>query len=128
MNDRLILDTDVIIDYLRGNDKAIFYLENLQEQLFVSVITVAELYAGIRNKKEQRVIEKFLAAFDVLPIDQDIAMKGGLFRKEYGPSHGVGLADALIAATAQSCHARLVTLNQRHFPMIEVVVPYKNAD
>ena len=127
MTGRLILDTDVLIDYLRGNDKAVRFLDNLQEQLCVSVITVAELYAGIRNKKEQRAIERFLSAFDAVPIDQGIAIKGGLFRKEYGPSHGVGLADALIAATAQSCQARLVTLNQRHFPMLEVTVPYKSS-
>ena len=127
MTDRLLLDTDVLIDYLRGNDNAIRFLENLQEQLCVSVITVAELYAGIRNKKEQRVIEKFLSAFDVLPIDKGIAIKGGLFRKEYGPSHGVGLADALIASTAESRQARLATLNHRHFPMIEVLVPYKST-
>lgn len=126
MTDRLILDTDVLIDYLRGNDNAVRFLENLQEQICVSVITVAELYAGTRNKKEQRVIEKFLSAFAVLPIDQVIAVNGGLFRKQYGPSHGVGLADALIAATAESCQARLVTLNQRHFPMLKVVVPYKS--
>jgi predicted nucleic acid-binding protein len=126
MTDRLILDTDVLIDYLRGNDNAIRFLEDLQEQLCVSVITVAELYAGIRNKKEQRVIEKFLTVFDVLPIDQVIAINGGLFRRQYGPSHGVGLADAMIAATAESCQARLVTLNQRHFPMLKVVVPYKS--
>jgi len=126
MTDRLLLDTDVLIDYLRGNDNAIRFLENLQERLCVSVITFAELYAGIRNKKEQRVIEKFLAAFDVLAIDQVIAIKGGLFRKEYMPSHGVGLADALIAATAEICKARLVTLNQRHFPMLDVIVPYKS--
>jgi len=125
MTDRLLLDTDVLIDYLRGNDNAIRFLENLQEQLCISVITFAELYAGIRNKKEQRVIEKFLAAFNVLAIDQVIAIKGGLFRKEYMPSHGVGLADALIAATAEICQARLVTLNQRHFPMLDVIVPYK---
>lgn len=127
MNDRLVLDTDVLIDYLRGNDNAILFLENLQQQLCVSVITVAELYAGVRNKKEQRVIDKFLSAFDVLPIDQDTATKGGLFRREYGPSHGVGLADALIAATAVNCQSQLATLNQRHFPMLEVLVPYESS-
>ncbi len=50
--------------------------------------------------------------------------KGGLYRRDYGPSHGVGLADALIAATAELHQAKFVTLNARHFPMVEVEVPY----
>ncbi|MBM4294349.1 MAG: type II toxin-antitoxin system VapC family toxin [Deltaproteobacteria bacterium] len=61
---------------------------------------------------------------EIIPVDAEIAQKGGLYRRDYGPSHGVGLADALIAATAELHQARLVTLNPRHFPMVEVAVPF----
>ncbi|MFZ3115096.1 MAG: PIN domain-containing protein [Syntrophales bacterium] len=54
-------------------------------------------------------------------------MKAGLYRRQYGPSHGVGLADALIAATAEANDAKVATLNKTHFPMIEVVVPYRKS-
>jgi predicted nucleic acid-binding protein len=51
-----------------------------------------------------------------------------LYRRDYGKSHGVGLADALIAATAELNQATLVTLNQKHFPMIiDIMVPYQKG-
>jgi predicted nucleic acid-binding protein len=51
--------------------------------------------------------------------------RGGLFRRDYGRIHSTGLADALIAATADQVRAHLVTLNRRHFPMLsDVHVPY----
>jgi hypothetical protein len=54
----------------------------------------------------------------------DLAERGGLLRRDYAPKHGTGLADALIAASAQQCGAELVTLNAKHFPMLQnVIVP-----
>jgi predicted nucleic acid-binding protein len=121
----LLLDTDVLIDYLRGENEAVAYLEDLTELLVVSSITVAELYAGVREGGERHILDQFLLVFEHVPIDTNIARQGGLFRREYGPSHGVGLADAIIAATAMNRKAKLVTLNKRHFPMLnDVQVPY----
>ena len=65
---------------------------------------------------------QFWGAFEVILSDAEIARPGGLYRRDYGPGHGVGLADALIAAAASLHQARLVTLNARHFPMVEVEV------
>ena len=124
----LLLDTDVLVDYLRGRTEAAAYLEARTEPLLVSVITVAELYAGVREGEERRILERFLSAFEIISLDREIAQKGGLYRRDYGPSHGVGLADALIAASAELHKARLVTSNARHFPMVEVEVPYKKPD
>jgi predicted nucleic acid-binding protein len=121
---RLLVDTDVLVDYLRGRRKAAAYLEARPEHLIISAITVAELYAGVRDGEESRKLTQFLGAFEIIPLDAAIAQKGGLYRRDYGPSHGVALADALIAATAALQQARLVTLNARHFPMLEVEVPY----
>jgi predicted nucleic acid-binding protein len=122
----LLIDTDVLIDYLRGRAEAVAYLEGSQEPLLVSAVTVAELYAGVREGAERTALEQFLAAFEVVPVDQAIAVKGGLFRRDYGKSHATGLADALIAATAECRQATLVTLNTKHFPMLaNVLVPYQ---
>jgi predicted nucleic acid-binding protein len=52
MSERLLIDTDVLIDYLRDRAEAVSYLEGLTESLLVSVITVAELYAGVREGAE----------------------------------------------------------------------------
>ena len=121
----LLIDTDVLIDYLRGQAAAVAYLESLTEPLLISAITVAELYAGVREGNERQALESFVSAFNVVPTDETIARRGGLYRRDYGKSHSVGLADALIAATAEVHGATLVTLNQKHFPMLAAVtVPY----
>jgi hypothetical protein len=125
MTRRLLIDTDVRIDYLRGRAEAVSYLESLTESLLISAITVAELYAGVREGAERIALEQFLSVFNVIPVDDVIAANGGLIRRDYGKSHGVGLADAIIASTAEFRKADLVTLNKKHFPTLSnVVTPY----
>jgi predicted nucleic acid-binding protein len=127
MHNGILLDTDVLVDYLRGREEAIAYLEKETGPFILSAITVAELYAGIRGSREHRVMDQFILAFEIVPIDDEIARRGGLYRRDYGPSHGVGLADALIAATARVKQIKLVSLNERHFPMCKVQVPYRKS-
>jgi len=125
MATQLLIDTDVLIDYLRGFPDAVSYVEAQQERLVISVVTVAELYAGVRVGEEQSRLERFLRAFEIIPLDQRLAVQGGLYRRDYSKSHNVGLADALIAATAAQRQISLVTLNRKHFPMLQdVLVPY----
>lgn len=114
----LLLDTDVIIDYLRGQVDAVAYIESLTNPLLISVVTVAELYSGVRESEERSALEVFIWAFELVPVSEEIAVKGGLYRRDYSKSHKVGLADALIAATAEIRGATLVTLNTKHFPML----------
>jgi predicted nucleic acid-binding protein len=125
MAQALLIDTDVLIDYLRDQEQAIAYLESLAELPLISAVTVAELYAGVREGKERQALDAFAQAFEIVPLDSRIAVTGGLYRRNYGKSHGVGLADALIAASSEARGARLVTLNGKHFPMLlDVIVPY----
>jgi predicted nucleic acid-binding protein len=84
----------------------------------------AQVVAGVREGDECRVLDWFIGAFEVIPLTCEIAQRGGLYRRDYGPSHGVGLADALIAATAELNGACLVTLKARHFPNLSIQVPY----
>lgn len=124
----LLVDTDVLIDYLRGLPQAVGWIENVEGPLLISAITVAELYAGVRDGEERTTLETFLGAFETIPVNREIAAQGGLYRRDFLRSHGTGLADALIAATAAAAQARLVTLNAAHFPMLtEVLVPYRKA-
>lgn len=126
MADRLLLDTDVLIEYLRGREEAIEYLEGLTSDLYLSVISVAELFAGVKDDEEERSLKQFLLAFAVLPVTERVARLGGLYRRDFRPSHGTGLGDALIAATAEENGAEIVTFNRRHFPMVSrVSVPYE---
>ncbi len=124
MNNDLLIDTDVIIDYLKDQSQAVTYIEGLDVELLISSITVAELFAGVRDNEKKKLVE-FISVFRLIPVSYDIALKGGLFRRSYLKSHGVGLADAIIAASAELENATLVTLNRKHFPMLEdVYVPY----
>ena len=91
----------------------------------MSVITLAELYVGVREGESTRAINS-VKAFQLVPFNIEIARQGGLFRRGYFRSHGTGLPDALIAATAEHEQATLVTLNQKHFPMLsQVLAPYE---
>jgi predicted nucleic acid-binding protein len=125
---QLLIDTDVLIDYLRDQADSVAYLESLTPPLSVSAITVAELYAGVRDGAERAVLDQFVSSFRVIAIDEAIAIRAGLIRRDFGKRHGTGLADAIIAATAESQEAKLVTLNHKHFQMLDnVVVPYQKT-
>jgi predicted nucleic acid-binding protein len=122
---RLLLDTCVLIDHLREHPPAIAYIGNLPAEPLLSAVSIAEIYVGVRNQAEARSVDVLIDPFIVLAVDAEIARRGGSFRRQFARSHGTGLLDALIAATAQVHGARLVTRNARHFPMLAgLVVPY----
>ncbi|MCP9840668.1 type II toxin-antitoxin system VapC family toxin [Synechococcus sp. J7-Johnson] len=124
-NGLLVIDTDVLIDYLRDQPLAVVFLEGCDQPLAVSVVSIAELYVGVREGEERQRLDAFVSAFSVLPLEKEAAIQAGLLRRQYGRSHGTGLADALIAASVQAAGATLATLNRRHFPMLAtVLVPY----
>jgi predicted nucleic acid-binding protein len=120
----ILVDTDILIDYLRGVPAAVQYLEGLDADLNLSVINVAELFAGVRDS-ERDAVNALIECFEVFPLDYSLAIRGGLIRRDFGKSHGVGLADAIIAATAERLGCVLATLNRKHYPMLDsVAVPY----
>ena len=123
--EKYLIDTDVIIDYLRSEQKAIEFLESEGHEMLISAITVAELYSGIRNQQEKRIIDEFIKAFDFININKEIAEKGGLIRNEFGKNFGIGLADSIIAATSIITKSKIITLNFKHFQMFEnLLVPF----
>ena len=123
-----LIDTDVLIDHLRGIDLASRYIEQISHGsiIYLSSITIAELFSGVRDGQEKQRLSQLLSLFKVVAIDHTIATAGGLFRRDYHKSHGIGLADAIIAASAQHVNAALVTLNKKHFPMLsDIITPYQ---
>lgn len=124
----LLLDTDILIDYLRGHADAVAFLKKTRRPLHVSAVTVAELHVGVREGHERQALDRFLDLLDVVAVTPGIARQGGLWRRDYGRSHGTGLMDALIAASAEMSGCTLATLNKKHFPMLEtVLVPYRKS-
>jgi hypothetical protein len=119
----MLLDTDVLIDFLRGDEKAVSFVNANSSRIILSSVVVAELYAGVKGDAEQATLERFISLFRVIPVDSEIAKTGGLYKRDFSKSHGVGLADAILAATAESENAELVTLNTKHYPMIPGLLP-----
>lgn len=123
---RLLLDTCILIDHLREHPPAVEYLHHLSSEPLLSAVTIAEIFVGVRNPSESERVEALLDRFGVLGIDGEIARRAGGLRRQFARSHGTGLLDALIAATAQAHRAQLVTRNTRHFPMLDdLLVPYQ---
>ena len=126
MAKRILPDTDVLIDFFRGYGRAVTFVNANSSRIILSAIVVAELYAGIKGEAEETAIEKFISLFRVIPVTSEIAKIGGVFRRVYGRSHGLGLADAIIAATCEVERAELKTLNIKHDPMINgLTSPYE---
>ena len=71
------------------------------------------------SSDEQQQIQKLLNILHIVPVSASIAKRGGLLKKKFAKSHGLGIADAVIAATALEEDAGLITLNLKHFPMIK---------
>jgi predicted nucleic acid-binding protein len=126
MSDRYLLDSDFLIEHLRGIGPARLFFDQLEGDLIVSAVTVTELYSGVRHERHQQAIDRLLQITTVIPIDERIAKRAGLLRAQYRHSHGTSTPDALIAATAQHIEATLVSFNRRHFPMLnKLLVPYE---
>jgi predicted nucleic acid-binding protein len=128
MADFTIVDTDILIDVGRGISEAIAYLEELEtnSQLAISAVTQMELTVGCRNKTELQDLEKFLSRFQLLKIGEAISDQAVALLRQYRLSHGLLIADALIAATAMVGDYPFVSKNQRDYRFIDdlILLPY----
>jgi len=118
----VLLDTDVIIEFLRGRSIIRERLRALLEQeirLVYTPISIAEIHAGLRAGEEGS-IEAFFSALDAIPLDNEIGEKAGEYLRKYAKGHGVELADAFIAAVASLRDLCLWTLNRKHYPMPDI--------
>ena len=117
---KLLIDSDILIDFLRGKAGAKDYLTKQSEvfPLYCSVITIAEIHAGMQKTEEDKTT-KLLDSFFTIPITEKIAkIAGGLKRDT--KSHNLELDDCLIAATALVEKAVLATKNLKHYPMKKI--------
>lgn len=114
-----IVDTDVIIWYMRGREKAASVLDNLHS-VILSAVTYMEVIQGMRNKAELVALENTLTTWRVviLPINEDISNQAVKLVKQYFHSHSLLLADALIASTALHYQLSLLTANDKYYRMI----------
>ncbi|NOX17878.1 MAG: type II toxin-antitoxin system VapC family toxin [Chlorobi bacterium] len=116
----IMIDSDVLIWYMRGNPKAKKSIEKLNG-FFISVVTYMELVQGMRNKKELALLRAALRKWNakILFINEDISAKAMFLAEQHYLSASLVLADALIASTAISNGVKLLTGNIKHYKPIK---------
>jgi len=116
----MIIDTDVLIWHMKGNEKAYKAIE-VADNFFISVVTYMELVQGMRNKKELNSLRKSIHSWDakVLYISEEISSKAMFYVEQYFLSHSLQLADALIGATAVAYGLPILTANDKHYRTVK---------
>ena len=113
---RLLIDTDVLIWFLRGRQSARRAIESCTT-VEVSAVVYMELVQGVRDKAELQALRHTMrrSGWHILPLTEAIGHRATLYLETFALSHGLRLADALIAATAVEAGGTLLTANDRHY-------------
>jgi predicted nucleic acid-binding protein len=119
----VLVDSDILIEVSRGRNTDIVArwmdLSNSDAAVLYSPVSVAELWAGARPN-EHDALSNLFDALRCAPIDKEAGRQAGTWLRKYRLSHGVEVADALIAASAVANSAELWTRNRKHYPMKEI--------
>lgn len=118
-----LVDTDVIINYLKGMSKSKDFLMKIIDGKaigFFSVITEAELLSGSRDDEDETDIYDVLDLMKAIEVKRDIAASAGRLRRKYA-AYNTKLPDAIIAATAKDKGLVLATANENHFKMFDEI-------
>ena len=119
---QFLVDTDIIINYLRGGANARDFLMPIIDERaagFFSVITEAELLSGSRNADDESAIYSILDYMEAIEVERNIAVTAGNLRQKYYARYRTELPDAIIAATAYEYDLVLATANEKHFNMFK---------
>ena len=119
----MLIDTDVIIWYMRGNEKAKRAIRNF-DGYSISVVSYMELVQGLRNKEELNALRKSFKKWNarIIYINEEISAKAMFLVEQYFLSHSLQLADALIGATSMLYGLPLLTANTKHYEIIKTII------
>ncbi len=119
----VLVDSDILIEVSRGRNVAVISkwmeLSKSDSAVLYSPVSAAELWVGARPS-EHDAINNLFRALTAVSIDADTGRQAGAYLRQYRKSHGIEIADALIAAGAVANNAQLWTLNRKHYPMKDV--------
>lgn len=118
---RHIMDSDVVIWYLRGHQPTRELLDGpLQRALACSTLTIYEVWRGVRDHERVRT-RRYLGALEAIPVSATVAYAAAEYRQAFR-ARGITLGDmdSVIAATARVRGLTLLTYNRRHFPMDDI--------
>ncbi|MFO7858713.1 MAG: type II toxin-antitoxin system VapC family toxin [Ectothiorhodospiraceae bacterium] len=116
----MLVDTDVLIWNFRGNERAAQSLDQ-SRAISLSAVTYMELLQGLRDQSEFRQLRQAIRYWqaDILHLDHDISSRAMYLVETYSLSHGLQMADALVASTALSAGLPLFTANDKHYRFID---------
>jgi len=115
----VLCDTNIIIDALKQKEEAIKLINTIgKNNIAISVITVAELLFGARDKKEYEKIKKDIDFIRIIPINSDVCEIFINLVEKYALSHHIGIPDTIIAASALYYNIELLTFNKKDFKFI----------
>jgi len=118
----LVLDSDVLIEILRGRPDAGQWLNGLGSQTVgISVLTRMEIIQGARNRQEQTTLIAQLNRYELVLLDTGDAIQALRWFETYRLSHGVGIMDCLIAASALRSGKPFYTFNVKHYRAFSAV-------
>ena len=117
--EKIVLDTNILIEILKGNEPITSKLEAVKADFCISSITVMELYYGALNKAELFQLKRFMSLFEVIELNTNISSVATELIFEYAKSHNLAIPDSLIAATAINYNLKLYTLNIKDFRFID---------
>ncbi|GMO25433.1 MAG: type II toxin-antitoxin system VapC family toxin [Termitinemataceae bacterium] len=121
-----LLDTCILIDYLRGNESVYDLLvKDEKVNLYMSTVTMMELMIGALNKREVHYIQKAFNKINIVYIDNKISKLAEELIINYTKSHNLQIDDALIAATSICKGIELITYNISDFHYISNILLYK---
>jgi len=120
--EKIVLDTNILIEILKGNQDVVQKLEESNFSYAISSISVMELYYGALNKAELFKLQKFTSLFEILELNKTLSKIATELIFEYSKSHNLDIPDSLIAATAIDYNLKLFTLNVKDFRYIDGLI------
>ena len=123
--ERLVVDTDIVIDLLKKQPAVVAHFLALLESktsFLISPVVIAEVYAGA-YPKEHKDIEAFFDLCERIDMDSVTGRSAGLYANQYRKVfQGISLEDFLLAATAKAHRCPLWTGNRKHYPMDDIEI------
>ncbi len=122
---RAYVDSDILIWHLRGEGKAAGLLRRLSAEpdteLWIGALQRAEVVFFMRPEEEGATLS-FLSRFKTEPVNRKVVDQAGVLYRRWHPSHGIGVNDAILAATVAATGGKIYTQNLRHYPMPDIAV------
>ena len=119
MASKILADASILIDLQKGKQSTIHLFSKNQDTIAISRITACEFIYGSRNNKEKKINENFLNNLDIIDINESISELTYSLLNKYSLKTNLGIADAMIAATAIFNELSLWTLDTKHLSKIK---------